>query len=172
MCSTVYFKTCIICTVFSPRIINTSKSKSLDLGDCVLITALSVSSDAISCLVKTLSEITLSVSIDMLSLVGYPRPTLLSLQPKINIKESITNVLSIILFIVFKYYDHFIALFFLILYLIIECILNIVKYLPNYHNNPICSVLYTYTFFSHGKELSVLAYENLKDLRFCTKPNQ
>ena len=113
MCSTVYFKTCIICTVFSPRIINISKSKSLDLGDYVLITALSVSSDAISCLVKTLSEITLSVSIDMLSLVGFPRPTLLSLQPKINIKESITNVLSIILFIVFKYFDHFIALFFL-----------------------------------------------------------
>ncbi|CUQ32050.1 Uncharacterised protein [Segatella copri] len=85
----------------------------MDLGDCVLITALSVSSDAISCLVKTLPEITLSVSIDMLSLVGFPCPTLLSLQPKINIKESITNVLSIILFIVFKYFDHFIALFFL-----------------------------------------------------------
>ena len=56
----------------------------------------------------------LSVSIDMLSLVGFPCPTLLSLQPKINIKESITNVLSIILFIVFKYFDHFIALFFII----------------------------------------------------------
>ena len=55
----------------------------------------------------------ISVSIDMLSLVGFPCPTLLSLQPKINIKESITNVLSIILFIVFKYFDHFIALFFL-----------------------------------------------------------
>ena len=79
-----------------------------------MVTALSVSSDAISCLVKTLPEITLSVSIDMLSLVGFPSPTLLSLQPKINIKESITNVLSIILFIVLKYIDHFIALFFLI----------------------------------------------------------
>ena len=43
----------------------------------------------------------------------YNLTTLLSLQPKINIKESITNVLSIILFIVFKYFDHFIALFFL-----------------------------------------------------------
>ena len=44
----------------------------------------------------------------------YNLTTLLSLQPKINIKESITNVLSIILFIVFKYFDHFIALFFII----------------------------------------------------------
>ena len=43
----------------------------------------------------------------------YNLTTLLSLQPKINIKESITNVLSIILFIVFKYFDHFIALIFL-----------------------------------------------------------